>query len=127
MPKKCFNAPELSQPVAYSHAVRAGDTIYIGGLISRDKDNSVVGVGDFPAQVEQVYRSLEAVLRAADASLEDVVKLNAFVTRREHIQMLREIRGRWFPVDPPTHTLVLVDDIAVPDCLIEVEASAVVG
>ena len=42
MSKKCFNAAELSQPVAYSHAVRAGDTIYIGGLISRDMDNNVV-------------------------------------------------------------------------------------
>jgi enamine deaminase RidA (YjgF/YER057c/UK114 family) len=127
MPKKCFNAPELSKPVAYSHAVRAGDTIYIGGLISRDMDNNIVGVGDFPAQVEQVYWSLEAVLRAADASLANVVKLNAFVTRREHIQVLREIRAKWFPKDPPTHTLVLVDEIAVPDCLIEMEAIAAVG
>ncbi len=127
MPKQCFNAPELSEPVAYSHAVRAGDTIYVAGLISRDRDNNVVGVGDFQAQVEHVYRSLEAVLRAADATLADVVKLNAFVTSREHVPVLRQIRARWFPEDPPTHTLVLVDELAVPDCLIEVEAIAAVG
>lgn len=127
MPKQCFNAPELSEPVAYSHAVRAGDTIYIAGLVSRDEHNNVVGAGDFAAQVEQVYTNLAAALRAADASLADVVKLNAFITLREHVPVLRQIRARWFPEDPPTHTLVLVGDLAVPDCLIEVEAIAAVG
>ena len=120
------NPATMAAPRGYSHVVKDGNTVYIAGQVARDKDGKTVGVGDAKAQVEQVFKNLEACLASVGGNLSHVVKTNVFMTHREDIQAYRETRAKYLPSDkPPTSTLVLCSGLADPDFLVEIEAIAV--
>src|SRR5205823_8202070 len=75
---KRTNPPTLSKPTGYTHVVEAtgGKTVYISGQIAFDTEGKIVGEGDMKAQVEQVFKNLQAALSAAGATFKDVVKMN---------------------------------------------------
>jgi enamine deaminase RidA (YjgF/YER057c/UK114 family) len=117
-------------PLGYSHVaeVRGGRTLYISGQLALDKDGNLVGRGDFPAQVKQVFENLKARLEEAGASFKDMVKLNFYITDASDIQALRDIRNNYINTEnPPASTLVVVKQLVREEYLIEVEAIAVVG
>jgi enamine deaminase RidA (YjgF/YER057c/UK114 family) len=117
-------------PLGYSHVVevRGGRTLYIAGQIALDDGGNLVGKGDFGAQVEQVFKNLEARLGEGGATFRDVVKLNYYLTDASELQRLREIRNRYLDVEqPPASTLVVVKQLFREEFLVEVEAVAVVG
>ncbi len=122
-----INPNALASPRGYSHVVKDGHTVYIAGQVARDKDGKTVGVGDARAQVEQVFKNLEACLAAAGGNLSNIVKTNVFMTHREDISAYRETRAKYLPNDkPPASTLILCSGLADPDFRIEIEAIAVV-
>ena len=117
-------------PLGYSQVVevRSGRTLYIAGQVSLDKDGKLVGVGDFRAQVKQVFENLKARLEAGGASFKDVVKLNYYLTDASDLQALRDTRNSYINTEnPPASTLVVVKRLAREEYLIEVEAIAVAG
>ena len=89
-------------------------------------DGNLVGSGDLPAQTEQVFRNLVAVLEANGASFDDVVKIQTFLTTMDGLQGSRDVRARYLPDEPPASTAVQVAALMVPEALIEVEVVAVV-
>jgi len=117
-------------PAGYSHVVVAqgGRTLYISGQLSLDQDGNLVGRGDFQAQVKQVFENLKARLAEGGASFKDVVKLNYYLTDASGVQAVRDTRRSYINTEnPPASTLVVVKQLAREDCLIEVEAIAVVN
>lgn len=122
-----FNPSTSSPPRGYSHVVKDGSTVYIAGQVARDRDGKTVGVGDAKAQVEQVFKNLEAALAAAGGNLSHIIKTNIFMTHREDIPAYRETRAKYLSNDnPPVSTLILCSGLADPDFRIEIEAIAVV-
>jgi reactive intermediate/imine deaminase len=111
----------------YSHAVRAGDTLYVSGQVPRDRDNRMVGAGDFEAQARQVYANLRRVLEAAGGGFENLVKVTAFLTDQGDFETWRRVREGVSSEPPPASTLVIVAGLSHPEYLIEVEAVAVLG
>src|SRR5215470_9460003 len=67
-------------PAGYSHVVevKGGRTLYIAGQVSADASGSLVGAGDFRAQIRQVFSNLNSRLQEAGAQFKDVVKLNYY-------------------------------------------------
>jgi reactive intermediate/imine deaminase len=126
---KRTNPPELSKPTGYTHVVEAagGKTVYISGQIALDKDGKVVGEGDMKAQAEQVFKNLQAALTSAGATFKDVVKMNTYMTDLSQLQVVRDVRARYFGDAAPASTLVQVVHLARPEFLIEVEVIAVVA
>jgi 2-iminobutanoate/2-iminopropanoate deaminase len=61
----------------YSEAVVVGHLVFVSGQASRDENDEVVGVGDFEAQVRQVYANVERALAGCGATWRDVVKTTA--------------------------------------------------
>ncbi len=123
-----LNPAALAKPVGYSHVavVPAGTFIYISGQIALDSAGNVVGKGDFPAQVEQVFRNLKAALEAAGASFQDVFKMNSYFLDLNNLAADREVRNRYVNVqNPPASTAVEVSRLVHPDFLIEIEVIAV--
>lgn len=123
------NPPTLFNPLGwgFTQAVRAGNTVYVSGQVALDEKGNLVGRGDVRVQAEQVFRNLERALAACGARLTDVVKMTAFLTRREDVGPFREVRRRFFPAErPPASTLVVVSSLVDPEFLVEVEAVAVV-
>ena len=77
-------------------------------------------------QTRQVFRNIKAVLRAAGAKMEHVVKINTYITDADKFMDMLEARGDIFGDNPPASTAVVVAGLAFPGLLIEVEAIAVI-
>jgi 2-iminobutanoate/2-iminopropanoate deaminase len=110
----------------YSHAVKAGDLVFVAGQVAQDTQGHLVGRGDIEAQAVQVFENLKAVLASAGATLDDVVKTTTYATSLVHRPKIVEVRARYFTTYFPANTFVVVTSLANTDYLLEIEAVAVV-
>lgn len=124
-----MNPPGLSTPTGYSHVVsaRGGRTVYIAGQVAFDAKGQLVGKGDLSAQTRQVFANLDTALKAAGATFNDVVKVNYYMLDTAQVQVVRDIRTKYFTTELPASTLVQVPRLANADFLIEIEVIAVVA
>ena len=99
-------APRAIGP--YSQAVIAGDLIFTSGQIALDPNTQQMVPGDIRAQTERVMDNLAAVLEAAGAGFENVVKANIFVVDLGDFAVVNEIYGKRFPRSPPARSTVQV-------------------
>jgi enamine deaminase RidA (YjgF/YER057c/UK114 family) len=125
-----FNAPGLSEPPGYSHAVVAsgGRLIMTAGAVPLDAEGDLVGHGDYVAQTRQVLGNLGLALRAAGASGEDVLKTTVYVVtedRQDLSSVWRIVRES--EVAAAASTLLGVSLLGYQGQLVEVEAIAVTG
>jgi reactive intermediate/imine deaminase len=104
-----------------------GDLLLVSGQAAIDANGGLVGVGDFDAQAEQVFRNLQRVLEAGGSGLDRVVKVTIFLTDMENFPKIVELRGKWFTPPYPADTIVEVTSLALPELQIEIEAIAVAG
>lgn len=109
----------------YSHAARAGHTIYVAGQISQDASGALVGRGDLEAQCRQAYTNLKNILEEAGGGLGNIVKMTTYLTHFASIETYRAVRNEFFTDPMPPNTLVVIESLASPDFMIEVEAVAV--
>jgi len=114
----------------YSQAVRVGQTVWLSGQIALDPatmslvgDNSPEGVAQ---QVHQVFQNLSAVAQAAGGSLQDVVKLNLFLTDLSHFAKVNEIMSTYFRAPYPARAAVGVASLP-RGAAFEAEAVLVLG
>ncbi len=128
MARKIVAPPFIHKTVGYSHAVQAGDTLYIAGQVALDADGNLVGESDIEAQVAQVWQNLRAVLAYAGGSVEDLVKITVFTTDIAHRPAIAAARDAVFPNGRyPASTFLVVQSLARPELLVEIEAIAVIG
>jgi enamine deaminase RidA (YjgF/YER057c/UK114 family) len=128
MPNQYLNPDTMSKPRGYTHVVKTGNTVYIAGQVSVGPDGNVVGKGDSEAQVRQIWRNIEAAVKAAGgAGLQNVVKTTTYITSINHAGGVRKVRDELFStINPPTSTLLVISELASPDFMVEIEAIAVV-
>jgi len=110
-------------PVAQGKQV--GNTIYVSGQIAYDSNGKLVGEGDMKAQTRQVFENIRNVLESAGSGMEDIVKINTFITDGSKFMDMLAVRSEIFGNDPPASTAVVVAALAFPALLIEVEAIAI--
>ena len=119
--------PDPYEPYRLSQGFRVGDLLLISGQAAIDESGALVGVGDFDAQAEQVFRNLQRVLEAGGSSLDRVVKVTIFLTDMANFPRVVDLRGTWFTPPYPADTIVEVTSLALPELEIEIEAIAVAG
>lgn len=106
---------------AYSQAVRVGDTIYLSGQIPLVAETMQVVAGGFAEQAHQVFKNLQAVAQAAGGNLNDLVKVNAYLTDLSNFATFNEIMAQYFTAPYPARAAVEVS--ALPKgVLVEAEA-----
>ncbi|MBW8076820.1 MAG: RidA family protein [Gallionella sp.] len=89
----------------YSQAVRMDNTVYLSGQIGLDPTNMQMVEG-IEAQVHRVFQNLRAVAAAAGGSLDDMVKLNIFLTDLGHFAKVNEIMATYFHQPYPARAAV---------------------
>jgi len=109
----------------YSQAVKVGNTIYLSGQIGLDPQGMQL-VDGIEAQITRVFDNLQAVCEAAGASLNDIAKLNIFLTDLGHFALVNEIMARYFQQPYPARAAVGV--AALPKgALVEMDGIVVVA
>jgi 2-iminobutanoate/2-iminopropanoate deaminase len=120
-----IRVPALAEPIShYTDAVRAGDLLFVSGCVPVDEAGRLVGAGDVVAQARQALANVRAVLAAAGAGLEDVVKVTVFLTDVGDRAAVNTVREELFGATRPASTLVEVARLAVDGARIEIEAVA---
>lgn len=122
-----YLSPKSIKPpfARYSHGVEvpAGKRLVLcSGQLGVAPDDTVPE--DAGAQAELCYANIKAILAEAGMTLADVVRVNAFVTAREHMPAYMAVRDRMFPDNPPASTLVIVSGFTRPEFKVEVEVTA---
>jgi 2-iminobutanoate/2-iminopropanoate deaminase len=116
---------KFEEAFGYSRAVKVGDTLFISGTIGMD-----YAAGKMPedpiGQLHQIVKNFEPALKAAGASLKDVVQLTTYVTAPEIFQEIGPELGKIFGEIRPTQAALVVA-FPVPGVLVEIAATAVVG
>lgn len=113
--------------VGYSRAVRVGGTIQVAGTTATGPDGSLVGAGDMYAQTVQALLNIETALRAAGATMSDVVRTRIFTTDIERWEEIGRAHGEVFGDIRPAATMVEVRRLITAGMLVEIEADAVVS
>jgi 2-iminobutanoate/2-iminopropanoate deaminase len=122
---KRYNPETVHEPTFYSHAVeiqKEARVLHIAGQVGVSPEGRLPP--DFIGQAEQAFRNLAAVLKDAGMGLEDLVRLNTYLVRREDLDSYRKIRGRVLGAQRPASTLLLISGLAREGGLIEIEAVA---
>jgi 2-iminobutanoate/2-iminopropanoate deaminase len=109
MARRIFHVDEAPQPVAsYSQACRVGNVIAVAGEVGIDPATGEVVSGGPGPQTEQALRNVEAVLRGAGCALDDVVRVDCYLTSQDSFAAFNEAYARWFPSPAPARTTVIV-------------------
>ena len=80
----------------YSQAVRVGNTIWVSGQIPLDPATKELVKGDIEAQTRRVFENLKAIVAAAGASFDDVVKATVFLTDLSHFALVNKVMAEYF-------------------------------
>ena len=117
----------LPKSTLYSPVVRTGSVIYVAGQVAQDENGDIVGPGDFHAQAVQVMANLEKALAAAGAGFEHLVRISIYMTDPRYRDIMRDINRQYLGNALPASTLLVVSALARPECLLEIDAIAVVS
>ena len=126
MTSQKLNPPQIAAPVgAYSHGVlapAAGQWLHVSGQIGMRPDGTL-GSG-FAEQARLAWENLMSVLAAAQMDETHLVKVTTYLTDPAHLPQLNAVRSAFLKQARPASTLVVVQALARPEWLFEVEAVA---
>ena len=122
-----YRVEGLAEPIShYTDAVRAGNLLFISGLVPVDGEGKLVGEGDVAEQTRQVFRNMQLVLEAAGCGFDDIVKVVLYLLNVDDRPAINPVRKEFFGEARPASTLVEVSALAVPGALLEIEAVAAI-
>jgi 2-iminobutanoate/2-iminopropanoate deaminase len=110
----------------YSPAIRAGNLLFISGQIPIDPTTGEIVHGDIGAQTDQVMRNIEALLAAAGAGFEHVVRSTVFLVDLNEFAAVNATYGKYVGSPPPARATVQVSRLP-RDVRVEIDAIAVLG
>jgi enamine deaminase RidA (YjgF/YER057c/UK114 family) len=124
--KQALNPAEIRAPFArYSHAIEVptgARMVFASGQLGVGPDDRVPAT--IEGQTELCFGNIRAILSAAAMDMNDVVRINAFVTRRDEMAGYMAVRDRTVGDPPPASTLVIVSGFTRPEFLVEIEVVA---
>lgn len=110
----------------YSQAVRAGDYVHLSGLVGVDVSTGALAGPTIREQTRQALTNCEATLRAAGASLDDVVEVGVLLANASDFGDMNEEYSTWFPASPPARYVAKLG-VELPGILISIRMTAFLG
>lgn len=107
MAREIISTDKAPQAIGtYSQAVKVGKTVYLSGQIPLIPETMEMVEGDMEAQIVRVFDNLTAVAEAAGGSLQDIAKLNIFLTDLSHFPLVNEVMARYFETPYPARAAI---------------------
>ena len=107
-------------------AVRAGRHVFLRGQTAIDFDGKIHGLGDPAAQAENAMRCAKVLLEEAGSRLDHVCKVTIYLVDRAHREPVYQVVGRWLRGVFPVSTGLIVQGLAKPELLMEIDIDAVI-
>lgn len=118
--------PEQTLNNDLSQAVVAGDTVYLRGQVGQDLETREnVGNGDPTAQTAQAMANIKMLLEEAGSHLGEIVKIVVYLTDVRYREPVYQEMGKWLRGVYPVSTGLIVDGLARPEWVVEIDATAV--
>ena len=124
--REAISTAEAPASPLFSQAVRAGQSLYVSGLVGVDVITGKPAGPTIQEQTAQAIRNCEAVLRAAGATLDDVVEVGVLLSDPADFPGMNEEYARWFS-DPPPARYAAKLGAEIPGILVSIRMTAVTG
>jgi len=112
--KKVIFAPDAPKVVGpYSHAILAGNTLYVSGQIAINPENGQMDTLNFETEFRRVLTNIECILKEANMSWENVVKATIYTTDLKNYKLINTIYSEKFTKDFPARETVQVSALPV--------------
>lgn len=116
---------KMPVPLTQAFVVPAGSRLVIvSGLTARDGEGRTVAPGDAGGQADHILGAIDAILRQAGGSIDDIIKLTVYVADRSYAAAVGKARARWFTTAPPPASTMVGAALMSDDQLVEIEAIA---
>ena len=127
MPFEPINPPQFPAPIApYSAGARAGDTVYVSGVLALGEGGVVLFPGDAAAQTRHILDVIAITLQAAGATLRDVAMNHIFLKDLADYAAFNAVDAQYFPGAKPARYCIRAD-LVKPECLVEIASVAHLG
>jgi aminoacrylate peracid reductase len=124
MPFEAINPPQFPTPIApYSAGAKAGNTVYVSGVLALGEGGTVLHPGDAAAQTRAVLDTIKTTLEAAGATLEDVAFNHIFLKDLADYAAFNSVYAEYFPGPKPARYCIKTD-LVKPECLVEIASIA---
>ena len=125
--RQAISAPDAPSAIGpYSPAIRAGNLLFLSGQIPLEPSSGVVTGGDITSQTEQVMRNIAALLTAAGAGFQHVVRTTVFLADMNDFAVVNEVYGTYFSAPEPARATVQVSRLP-RDVRVEIDVIAVLS
>jgi enamine deaminase RidA (YjgF/YER057c/UK114 family) len=112
-------------PFSLATRTTGSKLLHISGQVAQGLDGQTVGKGDIEKQTVQVLENMKALVEQEGGSLADVARIVVYLTSRDHLPTVMEVRRRYFKEPYPATTAVVAAGLANPEWMIEIEGTAV--
>ena len=110
----------------YSQAIKAGDFLFASGQIPINPEKGRITAGTISEQAEQCMKNVGAILEAAGATYDNVIKTTVYINDMNFFGAVNEVYGKYFNKTLPAHSCVEISKLP-KDALVEVEVIAYLG
>ena len=129
MKMQTLHSPKVKEPAprTWSNAKRCGNQFFVSGMTAHDGQGKVEGDGSMYDQALRTFGKIRHLVEAAGAKMDDIVRLDIYVTDISQRKEVWRAREQFFSGDFPCSTLVEVKALAIPALLVEINASGFIG
>jgi 2-iminobutanoate/2-iminopropanoate deaminase len=123
MTRQIIRTPDAPNSPLFSQAIRVGSNIYMSGIVGIDPGTKQMAGSTIQEQTRQALINCDNILRAAGATLENVVEVLVLLTRPNDFAGLNEEYAKFFPADPPTRAVAKLG-VELPNVLVSIKMTA---
>lgn len=124
MPFEAINPPQFPTPIApYSAGTKAGNTIYVSGVLALGEGGTVLHVGDAAAQTRHVLEVIKITVEAAGGTMADIAMNHIFLKNLDDYAAFNAVYAEYFPGAKPARYCIRAD-LVKPDLLVEIASVA---
>ncbi|VWX46642.1 pyrimidine utilization protein C [Novosphingobium sp. 9U] len=124
MPFEPINPPAFPPPIApYSAGAKAGNVLYVSGMLALGEGGSVLHIGDPAAQTRHVLEAIRTTVEAAGGTMADIAMNHIFLKSMADYAAFNGVYAEYFPGDKPARYCIKCD-LVKPECLVEIASVA---